>query len=260
MLDSDDSTRHRELLSVHRRTLHHYLRQQATLGKAHTPPEISSGISEARTEIRRIKELLRAHGLDVTNEPQDDDIEPLTVSEQTAYHIRIEKRIVPIMIGVIALGIVIWFGTQLVMNGMTAQSVNNNTIVPSAVASPSTGSTEGIVELPGGETLTIPYKNAKVFYTITQASLEPLNPSQGLLSLKIDASTTYAQGINFSTKQFGLRIGDTVLEPISFFDEPIYPNETKEIPVEFPVSIEPMQAYIRFTIGESPVELPISVK
>jgi hypothetical protein len=61
-----------QLLSTHRRTLAHYLRQQAELGSAYTPPGIASGIREARDSIQRIKKALRNWNIEVTDHPDDN--------------------------------------------------------------------------------------------------------------------------------------------------------------------------------------------
>jgi hypothetical protein len=64
-----------EILAAHRRTLAHYLRQEALVGSAHAKPEISHGVSEARDQIRRIKTILRGWGIAVEDLP-DDEIAP----------------------------------------------------------------------------------------------------------------------------------------------------------------------------------------
>ncbi|KPV54837.1 hypothetical protein SE17_01265 [Kouleothrix aurantiaca] len=66
------------LLAAHRRTLVHYLKQEAMVGSAHTTPEISHGIYEARQAIRRIKLTLRAWQMTVEDLPDDEAlVEPL---------------------------------------------------------------------------------------------------------------------------------------------------------------------------------------
>jgi hypothetical protein len=61
-----------ELLKAHRRTLLIYLKQQATLGSAHAPPGVESGIREARAAIRRIKATLQGWGTAVDDHPDDE--------------------------------------------------------------------------------------------------------------------------------------------------------------------------------------------
>lgn len=62
-----------KLLAAHRRTLTVYLKQQAELGLANTPPNIIHGITEARSQIRRIKEGLRGWEVNVEDYPLDEE-------------------------------------------------------------------------------------------------------------------------------------------------------------------------------------------
>jgi len=62
-----------QLLNEHRDTLTHYLRQQAMLGTAHTPPAITHGIQDARDNIQRIKNVLRQWNVQVEDHPDDED-------------------------------------------------------------------------------------------------------------------------------------------------------------------------------------------
>ena len=76
------------LLATHRRTLAHLVQQAAEYGsEVFAPPQTASGISKARTEIRRIKAILRAEGVTVTDEPNETssayDTEPEALSKPT---------------------------------------------------------------------------------------------------------------------------------------------------------------------------------
>jgi outer membrane protein assembly factor BamB len=68
----EDIAQQQQLLAAHRRTLAHYLMQQAALGTANTPPAVTHGIREARDNIRRIKQFLRDRGVAVANHPDDE--------------------------------------------------------------------------------------------------------------------------------------------------------------------------------------------
>lgn len=61
-----------DLLATHRRTLAHYLRQQAELGIAYLPPGIAHGIEDTRANIRRIKQVLRDWAATVADHPDDE--------------------------------------------------------------------------------------------------------------------------------------------------------------------------------------------
>ena len=71
MSTPDDIRQQQELLAPHRRTLAHYLQQQAALGNAYAPPGIAHGIYEARTAITHIKATLRAWGVAIDDHPND---------------------------------------------------------------------------------------------------------------------------------------------------------------------------------------------
>jgi tetratricopeptide (TPR) repeat protein len=75
-VSQEEIDQQRELLTIYRRTLAHYLNQQAALGAAHVPPEVTHGLREARDNIRRIKGILRGWGVTVEDHPDD---EPTTV-------------------------------------------------------------------------------------------------------------------------------------------------------------------------------------
>src|SRR5262245_27428848 len=71
MPDQADITEQLELLNIHRRTLAHYLGQEAMMGAAHTPPALWHGITTARSEIQRLKVVLRQWGVEVDDHPND---------------------------------------------------------------------------------------------------------------------------------------------------------------------------------------------
>jgi sugar lactone lactonase YvrE len=60
-------------LAAHRRTLAGYLHQQAALGRSYVPPGVLNGINEARTSIRRIKDILRGWSVRVDDHPDDEE-------------------------------------------------------------------------------------------------------------------------------------------------------------------------------------------
>ena len=69
----EDTADLQELLGVYRRTLIHYLKQQAMQGTAFVPPGVDHGILEARKNIRYIKGSLRNWGVIVEDYPYDED-------------------------------------------------------------------------------------------------------------------------------------------------------------------------------------------
>jgi hypothetical protein len=83
MSREEEIVHQQKLLATYRRTLAHYLTQQAALGAAHTPPGVAHGIGEARENITRIKGILRGWGLTVADEP-DDDAPPASDRSSTA--------------------------------------------------------------------------------------------------------------------------------------------------------------------------------
>jgi hypothetical protein len=66
-----------QLLATHRKTLAHLLHQRAIHGAAYVPPSILHGIDDARTQIRRIKQVLRDGGMTVADQPDDDEAPPV---------------------------------------------------------------------------------------------------------------------------------------------------------------------------------------
>src|SRR5262245_33830270 len=84
----EDAQVQMELLKSHRQTLMHYLSQQAILGKAHAPPEVTAGIKNARENIDRIKTTLRGWGVAVEDHPDDEEIKLQTSLRQTHRHLQ----------------------------------------------------------------------------------------------------------------------------------------------------------------------------
>jgi hypothetical protein len=72
MPDQEEINQQQELLRAHRRTLGHYLVQQAQLGGAFAPPGVTQGIYEEREQIQRIKGILRGWRVRVVNHPDDE--------------------------------------------------------------------------------------------------------------------------------------------------------------------------------------------
>jgi tetratricopeptide (TPR) repeat protein len=70
MLDQEEIGQQQKLLETHRRTLSHYIRQQAALGFL-APPGVTHGMHEVREEIRRIKATLRERDIAVEDHPDD---------------------------------------------------------------------------------------------------------------------------------------------------------------------------------------------
>lgn len=76
-MPTQEEIKHQQtLLSTHRRSLAHYLKQQATLGEAFAPPAVTHGITEARESISRIKQILRSWNIPVEDHFDDDGSAP----------------------------------------------------------------------------------------------------------------------------------------------------------------------------------------
>jgi hypothetical protein len=72
MLKEEAIRMQQELLASHRRTLTDLLGQQAPFGADSIPPQVAQAIADARTHIRRIKITLRAAGVAVADQPDDE--------------------------------------------------------------------------------------------------------------------------------------------------------------------------------------------
>jgi uncharacterized protein YjbI with pentapeptide repeats len=71
-LDPDTIDEQIHLLTAHRRTLAHLLREAAQFSAGHLPAHIASGISETRANISRIKVYLRQNDVAVEDELNDE--------------------------------------------------------------------------------------------------------------------------------------------------------------------------------------------
>jgi hypothetical protein len=76
-MPTQEEIKHQQtLLNTYRRSLAHYLKQQATLGEAFAPPAVAHGITEAREHIFRIKQILRSWNIPVEDHVDDDGSAP----------------------------------------------------------------------------------------------------------------------------------------------------------------------------------------
>lgn len=73
MSDKKDIEHQLELLTIHRRSLAHSLKQRTMHGEAFVPSYIVTEIEQRRAEIKRIKAILRGWGHPVADHPDDDD-------------------------------------------------------------------------------------------------------------------------------------------------------------------------------------------
>jgi hypothetical protein len=79
MLPQEEIDEQLQLLHTYRRTLATYLRQQAAIGEAYSPPALLFGITEARSHIQRIKSVLRAAGVEVPDDVDDEEPAPILI-------------------------------------------------------------------------------------------------------------------------------------------------------------------------------------
>lgn len=263
MPDSEEIARQLELLAIQRRTLHHYLRQQATFGGAHTPPEVTHGVREARAEIKRIKTFLRTQEAVVNDQPQDDATDDDVVLGPSANPSRQRMGAIVLVIGgVIGVVMLLWRVALPFVLPPLVREQDNSPQPPSGTASSSStasASPQLTVALPEGDTVTIPYYGEKITYKIMRAEVQPLSSNQALLHLVIRATTTF-NGISFFVGDFRLRINDQMLRSEGSLDEHVYPNETKDGVIEFLIPSQPTQAHLMFTIGQVPAELLLDIK
>jgi Complex I intermediate-associated protein 30 (CIA30) len=75
MPTEEDIVNQRKLLQAHRETLTVYIHQRARIGDLSVSPAVIHGISTARAEIQRIKDILRSWNQDVEDLPDDGEAE-----------------------------------------------------------------------------------------------------------------------------------------------------------------------------------------
>lgn len=95
MPDQEHIAAQRELLATYRRTLFHYMNQQAAVGEAYMSPAVSSGLREARDNIKRIKRVLRDWGQTVDDLPDDEPYTGISASPQTRVFISYKRNVNP---------------------------------------------------------------------------------------------------------------------------------------------------------------------
>lgn len=77
MLDAQNIAEQLHLLNTYRQTLSICLRQRAMHGVANVPPATVHTINDCRSNIRRIKKVLRNSHIDVEEKPNDEDVEDI---------------------------------------------------------------------------------------------------------------------------------------------------------------------------------------
>ena len=85
MLSPEEIVEQQQLLAAYRRTLAVYLRQQAEIGRAFSPPALINGIDETRRDIKRIKAILQAASAEVAEDPDDDEPPPQATDHHRAH-------------------------------------------------------------------------------------------------------------------------------------------------------------------------------
>src|SRR6266540_807518 len=75
MLSSQDIAEQLHLLNTYRQTLSICLQQRAMHGDASVPPATVHTINDCRSNIRRIKKILRSSSTNVEDLPNDEDVE-----------------------------------------------------------------------------------------------------------------------------------------------------------------------------------------
>ncbi len=125
MIAQEEIDNQLQLLQAHRRTLAAYMRQQATIGEAYSPPALLHGIAETRSHIKRIKSRLQTIGIAV---PEDfDDDEPQIVAVAPHVSRRARSGLIISLIGVALLPII----------GLTLRPFGGILAAPVSGASPS---------------------------------------------------------------------------------------------------------------------------
>ncbi len=84
MPSQEEINQQQVLLNTHRRSLAILLRQKAVAPGASTPLPVEHGIVEARSNIRRVKNILSGWGVSVANHPDDEDDSSATLQPQTS--------------------------------------------------------------------------------------------------------------------------------------------------------------------------------
>jgi hypothetical protein len=171
-----------KLLETHRRTLSHYLNQQAALGTAHAPPAITSGIYEARENIKQIKRTLREWGVPARDRPGDETQDNLTHALASA-----RKPISWVVGGALALSTVALLAVVLVWGGdRTAQPSQVVPSLPSAALQPTATSLPTAIPTPTPIPTVQPVAQGK--YMVLVAELEPVNTDKRDVTRLIAAS------------------------------------------------------------------------
>lgn len=149
MLSPEEIAEQQQLLVTHRRTLAIYLKQQAMLGRAYSPPALINGIEEARNNIRRIKRRLNAAGVVIPDDPDDDSftsplVPPVTLpAQRQSRRLWVWLGVAGILALVLVIGVGWWFSSP-----PSHTPSQKETPSPRISSAPTAGSTNATVTSP----------------------------------------------------------------------------------------------------------------
>lgn len=140
-MGQNEIVRYLDLLDTHRRTLAIYIKQQAAIGQAFSPPALMHGIIEAREEIARIKSALRSAGVEVSDSPDDEAhrMPPVIVAAGTWRNVR---RAILAALGIAVLGLTLSIVLRQSEAATQPQPMTRSTTVRAAPAPSQPLSTE----------------------------------------------------------------------------------------------------------------------
>lgn len=151
MPSQKDIEHQQQLLVTYRNNLADYLLQQALLGKGYTPPGVLNGIRAARSDIQRVKGILRDWGMVVDDHPDDIDSTtsrpPIQRPKRSSLVVLIGGALLALIVGIIGLlaprtgGISIQATQTAVVQQAVAASSVTTVLSSTATTSPTLTST-----------------------------------------------------------------------------------------------------------------------
>lgn len=197
MLSPEEIAEQQELLEAYRRTLAVYLRQQAEIGRAYSPPGLVAGIRDTREHIRQIKETLRVAGVAVNEglsdlptatlpvlsiEPDSVSLHPIAPdSRQSTVPIWLLAGIV--LLALLGLGGYWWYSTQRI--GGVGQAETPQQERPAAEEAPAAAEQPTAAVPPDDDLASIESQLAKANIALSETQVEAV---RGFIS---DPGTPY---------------------------------------------------------------------
>lgn len=267
MLSQEEIAEQQQLLTTYRRTLATYLQQQAAIGELFAPPSLRYGIVEARYNIRRLKEVLLATGMNVIDDPDDEESldllppnvsSPVVATPPIARSQRVSRLVVIlILVSTITLLAFLAFRVNLPYRDTSVSSINITTPAPQF---PSSGTTSALQQsglLRAG--MDAKLEGGKIIVKILTLRLDPLNTEKRTLRVTVRLTNNSESMVSVYETLFRLIVDEVPRAPTDYPDERVSVQSAKEFDYVFEVPSNTNKVVLRLFWEQEVIDIPLEL-